>query len=381
MSIHRRQTSKGVRYDVHLRDENGRQYQRVFRTKKEAEAFEAKEQTDRARGAWVDPRGGATPFGAVAAEWLTSNPGKRPSGWARDETIVRLHLRPVLENRPIGSITKRDVQGLVNDWSRRAEPSTVERQFGVLRAVVNYAIECELMVKTPCRGIKLPEGVEKDAYIVDAGELAALADAMDEHTRPMAFLGAVLGLRWGECAGLKVGRIDFLRSEIKVRWQRTRGPGGVMVEGPPKSKKGNRTEAVPTDLMDMLAAHLAWRGLTGADLDAYAFTAPDGGPLDYSHWYHRIWVPARETVGLKGLKFHNLRDANGTAMVEGGVDVKTAQVRLGHADVRTTLDIYTQATTEANRKAADVLGKRFMPRRQEDMPDAEAQDAEAPDVG
>lgn len=112
MSIHRRQTSKGVRYDVHLRDENGRQYQRVFRTKKEAEALEAKEQTDRARGAWVDPRGGATPFGAVAAEWLTSNPGKRPSGWARDETIVRLHLRPVLDNRPIGSITKRDVQGI-----------------------------------------------------------------------------------------------------------------------------------------------------------------------------------------------------------------------------------------------------------------------------
>lgn len=80
MSIHRRQTSKGVRYDVHLRDENGRQYQRVFRTKKEAEAFDAKEQTDRARGAWVDPRGGATPFGAVAAEWLTSNPASARVG-------------------------------------------------------------------------------------------------------------------------------------------------------------------------------------------------------------------------------------------------------------------------------------------------------------
>lgn len=123
MSIRRIQTAKGVRYDVHLRDDNGRQYQQTFRTKREADAFMAKQQADRARGTWIDPRGAATPFGALAANWLTSNPGKRPSGWARDETIVRLHLRPVLENRPIGSITKGEVQTLVNEWSRHAKPA------------------------------------------------------------------------------------------------------------------------------------------------------------------------------------------------------------------------------------------------------------------
>jgi integrase len=42
-------------------------------------------------------------------------------------------------------------------------------------------------------------------------------------------------------------------------------------------------------------------------------------------------------------------------MVRRGVDVKTAQVRLGHADPRTTLGIYAQATTEADRAAADLL--------------------------
>jgi integrase len=362
---------------VHLRDGNGRQYQRTFRTKKAAEEFEAKELADRARGSWVDPRGAATPFGTLAGEWLTSNPAKRPSGWARDETIVRLHLRPVFENRPIGTITKRDVQALVNEWaSGSKKPSTIARQYGVLRAILNYAVDCELIGKTPCRGVNLPEGIEKDAHIVDADELAALAASMDDHTRPMVFLGAVLGLRWGECAGLKVGRIDFLRSEIRVCWQRTRGPGGVMVEGPPKSKKGNRTEAAPKELMDLLAEHLAWRGLSGADTDAYVFTSPAGEPLDYSNWYHNVWVAARHRVRLYDLKFHNLRDANSTAMVEGGVDVKTAQHRLGHADVRTTLEIYTKATTDGNRRAADVLGQKFM-RRQ---PDASG-DQTATDVG
>lgn len=95
-----------------------------------------------------------------------------------------------------------------------------------------------------------------------------------------------------------------------------------MVEGPPKSAAGERTLAVPKLPMDMLAEHLARRGLTAADADAYVFVGPDGGPLDYSDWYHRDWKPACEAAGVPGLKFHNLRDANITGMVAEGVDVR-----------------------------------------------------------
>ena len=43
----------------------------------------------------------------------------------------------------------------------------------------------------------------------------ALAEAMGDYG-PMAYLGAVLGLRWGGCAGLRVGRLDLLRSTLEV---------------------------------------------------------------------------------------------------------------------------------------------------------------------
>jgi hypothetical protein len=46
--------------------------------------------------------------------------------------------------------------------------------------------------------------------------------------------------------------------------------------------------------------------------------------------------------------------------VAEGVDIKTAQERLGHSDPRLTLAIYAQATTEADREAANRLGDRFM---------------------
>ena len=47
-------------------------------------------------------------------------------------------------------------------------------------------------------------------------------------------------------------------------------------------------------------------------------------------------------------------------MVMEGVDVRTAQARLGHSDPRLTLAIYAQATDEGGRAAADKLGARLM---------------------
>jgi hypothetical protein len=55
-------------------------------------------------------------------------------------------------------------------------------------------------------------------------------------------------------------------------------------------------------------------------------------PLEYSNFRYRRWLPACEAAGVKGLQFHDLRRANATGLVAEGVDVKTAQSRLGHSD-------------------------------------------------
>jgi integrase len=163
-----------------------------------------------------------------------------------------------------------------------------------------------------------------------------------------------------EVAGLRVGRLDFLRATLTVAEQVTHGRGGVTTIGAPKSVAGRRTLAVPSELMDQLAAHLRRRGLTGADPTAFVFASPAGGPLDYAHWRQRVWLPATRTAGLPGLTFHDLRRANATGLVAEGVDVKTAQTRLGHADPRLTLAIYAQASGEADRAAADRIGAWFL---------------------
>ena len=360
MSVEVRLTGKGERrYDVRMRDSSGKEYSRTFRTRKEADQFESTQRADRARGTWIDPRRSSDRFGDVAEEWMASHPAKKGSSLARDRSILDVHVLPQLRDTSVGKITQADVQRLVNDWASSLGPRTVRRQYAVLRAILTFAVDTDSIGRSPCRKIKLPEERPVNHRIVSPEELRDLAAAVGEETSPMVYLGAVLGLRWGECAGLRVGGVDFLARTVTVEIQRTRGEHGRMVEGDPKWQS-QRTIAAPAALVELLAQHYSRRGLTGATPDALVFVSPDGEPLHYSNWRRRVWNPARIKVHLDKLTFQALRTANATAMVALLIDVKTAQTRVGHRRATTTLDIYTKPTPAADRRAADRLGAYFL---------------------
>jgi len=115
----------------------------------------------------------------------------------------------------------------------------------------------------------------------------------------------------------------------------------------PKTVAAVRTLAVPTWLAQDLA-ELA---------QGKALGEPLWGALHYSNWRQRVWGPACARAGIPNLRFHDLRSLAATTMVRLGVDLKTAQARLGHATPAVTLAIYARATAETDRAAAEALGE------------------------
>lgn len=101
--IDKRKTSRGEwRYEVRYRAPNGKERTRTFRTRKLADDYLTTVRSDLLRGTWVDPRRAARPFDEVASERLAANSDKRPSAWARDESVLRMHIRPALDVGRLG---------------------------------------------------------------------------------------------------------------------------------------------------------------------------------------------------------------------------------------------------------------------------------------
>ena len=267
---------------------------------------------------WIDPWAGRLRVSQLAEEWTASNPNKRESTTAREELTLRLHVLPVIGDHRIERVGPRDIQRLVNSWRADHAPRTVKRNFEVVRAMFGYAVRNDWLARNPCRNVNLPRVEGTRRFDLTTEDVAAIA------------------------------------AEALVR-----GTGGRNVFGPPKSKAGSRTMFMPEVIVDMLSAHLEQAESTGDDTDALVFTDEEGGPLRYSNWRRRVWLPAVAAAGCPGAGFHDLRRLNATTLDVEGIDVKTAQTRLGHADPRTTLAVYASAPAAVDRAAAGVIGERF----------------------
>ncbi len=81
------------------------------------------------------------------------------------------------------------------------------------------------------------------------------------------------------------------------------------------------------------------------------------GPIDADKLLRNILRRALRKAGLPPLRFHDMRHLAGTLMSEAGVPPKRAQEILGHADVRTTLAIYTHTLKRKHDDSANRVAE------------------------
>ena len=81
--------------------------------------------------------------------------------------------------------------------------------------------------------------------------------------------------------------------------------------------------------------------------------------------FHRILkhynaTRQQDEPALPLIPFHGLRHTAATLLIANGVNIRTVSGRLGHTNTSTTLNIYSHALEEFDRKASDVLADTLM---------------------
>lgn len=310
-------------------------------------------------------------------------------------------INEIVGNAPLKSFDAHAVECLYSEIrKRRIEQgykcgNTTLRSYHILvKAIFEKAVSYDYILRNPCDKVEAPK---KDAVnrrsletpdasrllkCLDACEAEAMRAINEKESRQIAWgvdverdslkgvfgvsclvavrLGLATGMRLGEVLGLTWGNVNLVTCSIQV----TRSLDRKQKLNPPKSNAGIRTVSIDVETMRHLAA---WKELQIRLFDSLYVDVSDDFPVictgvasfvSLSN-FERWWREWRSSNGFEGLKFHELRHTQATQLLANGVDIKTVQSRLGHANASLTLNTYAHALPQNDKKAAELIGGLF----------------------
>jgi integrase len=342
------------RYQVRYRGPDGlmRPADRTFDTAADANVWLTVTEAEMLRGEWIDPEAGRVPLGEYAAQWIVQRPRLAPRTVALYESLLKLHIAPDLGGVDLAALSPARVRSWRAKLLDRGVGSvTVAKAYRLLRAILNTAVDDELIRRNPCRIKGAGRENSSERSVVAIEQVYALADAVAPRWRALVLLAAFGGLRWGELAGLRRNRLDLDAGVVRVEVSVV-DLDGLLTEGPPKWDS-RRTVTLPAPVVDELRTHVerfAEKGRTGR-----VFVGAKGGTLRRSN-FHAAWREATKKADVPTLRFHDLRHVGNTLASNTGANLRELMARIGHASPQAAL-IYQHATAEWDRAIADALGE------------------------
>ncbi|MFD6473882.1 tyrosine-type recombinase/integrase [Streptomyces anulatus] len=332
----------------------------TFTTSRDADDWLAEKRTEIRRGDWQDPDAGAVDFREYALLWVKE---RRLSQTTEElyHRLLRLHILPAFEGLDLDQITAPRVRSWRSErLDTTGAETTVAKSYRLLKAILETAVEDELIRRNPCRirGAGKETAAERPVATVD--QVDALADVLGPRWRLMVFLGAYGPLRPEEQAELRRKDVDLDDLTVRVRKAAPELTTGKRAEGPTKSEAGKRLVVLPAFLQKDLRRHLDWYAERGPD--GLLFVGEKGKPFRRST-FGRKWRKARATVGLpENFRFYDLRHTGHTLTTRSGATLKDTMVRAGQSSERAAL-IYQHSDTDRQREVAAGLDQLVRARR------------------
>jgi integrase len=262
--------------------------------------------------------------------------------------LVRLHIKPAIGHHRLARLQPEHVEAMHAEMRTKGLASaSVLRAHRVLSRALKVAEQRGRVARNVARLVDAPSAGEPASgealSPVEARAVLAVASTIRNGARWIVALA--LGLRQSEVLGLRWSDVDLDAGTLRVRKTLHRIAGGGLVYEDPKSARSRRTLVLPRPLVDALRAHRAAQaaerlqaGITWED-HGLVFAQPNGRPIDKkADW--RAWHTLLRSAKVRRVRLHDARHTAATTLLILGVDVRVVAELLGHADTRTTREIY-----------------------------------------
>lgn len=288
----------------------------------------------------------------------------RPNTLREYTHIYNKNISPCLGGRNINSLLKSDIQLLIDCAADNNYKYERQNKIKViLTDMFARAVEDDLMIKNPAKGVKLRADKEVKAFSLSLEQQEEFFNACKGTFYDNLYNVAVnTGLRPGELFALTKDDIDLEKGYINVNktlvYQKYLDDAGKTFHiEPPKTKQSYRKVPINSECRKYLEEQFELKDIVKSkrpkQQNDYLFVTKFNTPLNsviYSDSIEAIVEQINLTRSFDNEfpKFsgHTFRHTFATRCFEAGVQPKVVQSYLGHASLKMTMDLYTHITDE-----------------------------------
>lgn len=280
----------------------------------------------------------------------------KPSTSESHRITLHKHLLPYFGEKRLCDIGTADIQMFVTMKGEAGLSwNTVKNLRNLVSRILRTAVEWSLLTSNPAHGVRLPtKQLSRPPRVITVDQFRALQRELPEPVRTMALLCAFTGVRAGELFALRWRHVDLDRGVLQVRESVHRGKFG-----PPKTRNSVRDLPLGSVLLAALVAHQ--RRFKQNSTDDLVFPSRKDTALCRNNLLRRVVYPACDRANIPRVSWHSLRHLHATLLSEAGEPLKVAQAQLGHADLQTTLGVYTHVLPESQRRAVEKVEALIFP--------------------
>ena len=340
-------------------------------------------------------KGNKITFEKYSELWLSEYAEKQmeKTSVESNEDFLKWYILPYIGHIKLGEIKPLDIKSVYGKLQDRGlSSSTVKRVSNTISSMLSCAVDWQLIKENPCKRVKKPkeerqkevehftpeqaltflEYIEEPYTAKHGGrgeKMKGVIDVRRESLQLITLFNLALytGARRGELLALRWEDIDFESHTVTINKSLAKTKKDGYFIKTTKNKTSDREVSIPVECENLLmrlqteqkgkrfAFGSAWQG------QGNIFTRENGYYMDINtprKSLQRIIERYNETHDdkLPVIPFHGLRHTSATLLItQSNIDIKTVSARLGHADVSTTLNIYTHALKERDEKAGEAL--------------------------
>ena len=339
-----------------------------------------------------------TTLNELYALWKDLKRGLKDNTFENYKYMYETFVRNQIGDKRISMLKKSDIKRFYNYLAdeRGLKPATIDNIHTVLHQILDMAVDDDYIRNNPSnnvlkelkqshifktekrRGLTRPEQELFLSYLKDTPSVQNWYPVFAVMVGTGLRVGELTGIRWCD-VDIEEGTIDVNHTLVYYDHRTSEGKRGCYFNvNTPKTEAGNRQ--VP--MLDFVKEAFLMEKERQAMLDVHCEATVDGY-TDFI-FINRFGQPQHQSTLNKAIRriirdcndeqflkddnpkvllphfsCHSLRHTFTTRMCEAGVNVKVIQDTLGHKDISTTLNIYTDVTKELKRSEFEGLDLYF----------------------